>query len=229
MFATYRSAHEVDTERMAPLSNSVLSGKASQERITHEIRRRSRRFHLEADVASFLSPIAGEIARVYEDAKFVLTIRDCFSWLDSRIESYVALDHAGIAAPTRKARYENHDDHFEQEESPLREAGLRPLSSYLRYWSMSPTKVMGDVPSDRLCVVRTEDLDSAREALASFVGVSASSMRSVHANQNQRRRNLLGQIPREFIVDRAVEWCEPLMTEFWGADWVAMADRLPVA
>ena len=226
-FRRYRSAHEVDAARMVPLSTQLLDGALVAGRARKEIRRRSRRFNLEVDSANFLSPLAGEIAGVYDDAKFVLLIRDCFSWLDARVEWLVTRRYPTIWSENFAARYGRHPDVPVPEEAPLIAAGLLPIASYLRYWAELPDRVLRDVPEHRLRVIRTEDLDDANELLAEFVGVAPSTIETVHANRNLSRTGLLSTVPVQLIVDRATELCAPLMQRFWGSDWLTLTDRLP--
>jgi hypothetical protein len=175
-----------------------------------------------------LSPFAGTLASLYPDAQFILMIRDCFSWLDSRIERNIA-DAAYVNSALYAARYARRDDPFASEESPLRVAGLRPIASYLRAWADVNDGVLGNVPRDRLLVVRTEDLDASRAVLAEFAGVPQSSLRAVHANHRASRGGLLAEAPVSFVLARAEEHCRDLMEQFWGADWRQLTDRLPAS
>jgi hypothetical protein len=156
-------------------------------------------------------------------------LRDCISWLDSRVEWDRKLppDTVPVLAPLREARYGRYPEHFAPEEAVLREAGLRPLASYLRAWTDENAGVVRDVPAERLLVVRTEDLDGAAGTLARFAGVPEGTVHPVHANANADRVGLLAEIPREFVVERAQQHCTALMARFWGPDWCALQDRLP--
>lgn len=207
----------------------MLRGAPMNARARPELRRRSWRFNLEVDCANFLSPMAGEIAALYDDARFVLLIRDCFSWLDSRIEWLATRRHlhTPMWLESFAARYGQYQDVPAPEEAPLTAAGLLPIASYLRYWAELPENVLRDVPEHRVCVVRTEDLDGSNERLAEFVGVDPETIEVVHVNRNASRTGLLSKVPRPFVVDRAAELCGPSMQRYWGPDWVTLSDRLP--
>jgi hypothetical protein len=233
MFGRYRAAHEVDPERMLPLAVSVLEHELAVDsrRVRAELRRRSRRFHLEVDSAAFLNPFAGVLADLFVDARFVLALRDCFSWLDSRIEWDFRHSGSSVAMfePIRNALYHDFPDEYAPEEAPLRDAGLRPVASYLRVWTRQNENVLRGVPGERLCVVRTEDLDRSADRLARFAGVAEGTVVPVHANQNVLRTGLLAGVPRDFVVARAQEHCAELMHAHWGSDWLELASRLPSA
>jgi hypothetical protein len=120
-----------------------------------------------------------------------------------------------------------HQDRFAPEEQPLEAAGVLPLASYLRAWTETNLEVLDLVPAERLLVIRLDDLDASVPALAAFAGVDGSTLRPHHSNPASSRRGLLAELPPEFVVERVREHCAPLMERFWGADWPALADRLP--
>jgi hypothetical protein len=224
-FGRYRAFHEWDALRMAPKSNDFLRGELTAADARAELRRRSWRFNMEFDCGHFMSPFAGLLAEQYDDARFVLLVRDCFSWLDSRIE-YVLLKGPVLGRDSMEARYGQYGEHFHAGESALAAAGLFPIAAYLQYWSELTAQVMRDVPSERLLIVRTEDLDDSNERLAAFVGVDPSTISTVHFNHNEARTGILETVPNELIVELAQEHCTPLMQRFWGDNWVDLAARL---
>jgi hypothetical protein len=197
--------------------------------VRSELRRRSWRFNLEVDVAGNMTIFTAPLAQLYGDARFVMLVRDCFSWLDAKIESR-RVATAGPAHPD--LRYETalmtrFEEPFSPQESGLREARLLPIATYLRSWASQTQTVLDAVPSERLLVVRTEDLDQSTRLLAEFAGVPEDTVHTAHANHRTERCGLLAHIPPEFVVARAREHCAPLMERHWGSDWEHLADRLP--
>src|SRR6188472_2082412 len=85
MFDQYRSAHEVDAKRLLPIGEAILHGDLAVDsrRVRAELRRRNWRFQLDVDSAPFLNPLTPMLVELFDDARFVLVLRDCFSWLDS--------------------------------------------------------------------------------------------------------------------------------------------------
>jgi hypothetical protein len=209
MFGEYRAAHEVDPARMVPISTAVIDGDLALDsrRVRFELRRRRARFHLEVDSAPFLNPLTESLAALFPDARFVLTLRDCFSWLDSTVEweRLIPTQDVPLFAPMRTALYRQYPNDFALEEAPLRDAGLRPVANYLRVWAKRNTAVLRGVPAARLLVVRTEDLSGSAESLARFAGVPVRTVHAAHANANSVRSRVLADVPREFIVERARE------------------------
>jgi len=230
MFSEYRAAHEVGAERFVPVTVGVLSGQYAPDsrRVRFELRRRDVRFHLEVDSAHFLNPVAETLASLFPEARFVLTLRDCFSWLDSTVEhDFRDPEPDALWAPLRAVQNGSLGAFFAPEEAPLRDAGLPPVASLLRRWAKRNRTVLDGVPSERLLVVRTEDLSGAADTLARFAGVPVGTVHPAHANANVDHGGVLSEVPREFIVERALQHCAGLMEKHWGPDWTDLQDRLP--
>jgi len=225
-FGRYRSGHEWDRGRMTPVSNARLAGRLSAADARKELRHRSWRFNLEVDCAYFLAPFAGDLVAAHDDARFVLLVRDCFSWLDSRVEYALRPAQTAAGIESMAARYGRYDEPRRPEEAGLHDSGLFPLTAYLRYWAELSAAVVRDVPADRLCILRTEDLDDADARLAAFVGVDPSTILPAHSNHNERRTGVLRAVADEWIVELATEHCAPLMRQLWGDDWVSLRSRL---
>jgi hypothetical protein len=229
-FGAYRAAHEINRDRIRAVGAKVLTGELDVDsaRARAELRRRSVRYHLEVDVAGHMAVFAGTLAAVYDDARFVLLVRDCFSWLDSVVEQQLRSLRAGRTRDAYyHAKYLRFGDAFAAEEAPLQDAGLIPIASWFQGWADMNQRVLASVPPERLMVLRTEDLDDSAQVLARFAGVPASTVQAVHANRNPSPIGLLSEVPAEFVVEQAREHCGAVMERYWGADWCALRARLP--
>jgi hypothetical protein len=165
---------------------------------------------------------------MYADAKFVLLVRDCFSWLDSFVDQQIRdLRRSPLTRDAFfRAKYMSHDDQFAPEEAVLRDAGSLPVASWLRAWAGMNERVLRSVPPERLLVVRTEDLDDSTEVLARFAGVAPSTVRRAHVNRNPSPTGTLGQVPASFVVERAETHCASVMARVWGPDWRDLSARI---
>jgi hypothetical protein len=230
MLGGYRARHECDRLTIRDMTARVLAGDLALD--SPEVRRafrwRSVRYNMEADVAGNLSIFVGPLATLYPDARFVLLMRDCFSWLDSRIEHVLSRPHDD-RSPFHANRFARYDDAHDPVEAPLREAGLRPIASYLRSWAEISQGVLDAAPADRLLVIRTEDLDTSTPTLGRFLGIDPATIRVEHANHLSTRAGLLAAVPHAYVRERAEELCAPLMERFWGDEWTRLARQLPSA
>jgi hypothetical protein len=232
IFGRYRASHELDWARLLPLGARWYGGEASAAEVRRELRRRDWRFRLEVDSALFLVPFVDVLADLHPRAKFVLTIRDCFSWLSSRVDYDAARPawredpRACTFALLYTAQFDRYGERFRPEEAALVESGLRyPIAAELRFWAEANERMISVIPNDRLLVVRTEDLDSSVGELARFAGVQVASLLPVHANENPNRARLVERLPRGFVGDLAREYCGTVMERYWGPDWISVQER----
>jgi hypothetical protein len=230
VFGRYRSAHEIDAAHIVPLAAAAVRGGLSPQRARWELRRRNLRFGLEVDSAAFLSPFVPQLAESYPRARFLVLIRDCFSWLDSAVENHARTDvmRSGGSRHWRLMVRAIHGDGgpYEPADRPLEVRGLPSVDSYLRQWASRYTGLLAQTPSDRRLVLRTEDIDASRELLAQSFDLEPSTLEiGVHANVTPTRDGILGEVSASHVLGRAEHYCAPLMERFWGPHWRRLAPQ----
>jgi hypothetical protein len=223
MFArSFRSAHEAEARRMVPVAAQHLRGDLPS--ASRELQRRSR-LGLEVDVAGFLAPLAPELARLHPSARFVLTIRDCFTWLESVYAQILRFPAAPSSVwGTWRASLFPEPYRFDPREDAVEGLGLPPIRVVLSCWARTNGDLLAGVPQDRLMVVRTEDLGSAVPRLARFCGIEESSLDRHHENPGSLAcKRSLCHLPKSYLLEVAEEECSTLMVKYWGDRWLDLA------
>jgi sulfotransferase family protein len=221
-----RAGHEVDAERLVPPYASWLRGKPDVDAVRAELRQRAATLQLDVDVAALLAPFAGELATLFPEARFILTIRDCFSWFSSYVE-HVVRDPAPVSfwLEARDAGFPRPYE-YEPGDEALERRGLPPVRLGFRRWTEGNQGVLTGVPSERLLVVRTEDLSTSIDALASFCRVDRDRMQVVHDGAAPEIECVLADVRSEHLARVARETCAPLMERFWGPSWPDLVSRV---
>lgn len=214
----YRSAHEPYAEQ---LIEHVVAAAADPGRhsgaLADFVRRAEREYALEMNSSQLnvhvLDQLVGEDSR----SLFILTLRDCYTWLDSYYNHHLS-EHA--AEGKRRLRYLRHrpDLHpHRPEERALAERGLFSVDGCLSFWSWHVRTVLDAVPPSRLLVVRTGDFASNLPAVAGFLGVPEASLdrAAAHSHRAERRFHLVGGLDRSFLEDRVQEHCGALMAQWF--------------
>jgi hypothetical protein len=233
IFRRFRACHECGFERALPLSVAALRGNLRSSRASWEIRRRSLRYALEVDSAPFLSPLVPEIADVYPRARFLLLIRDCFSWMDSVLEHWARSGFAFSREPQNvwelylQVKYGHTSNEYLPEDGALASMDLPAVGVLMRVWAESNSRLLLEVPPDRLLVVRTEDIDASGERIARFCSVDSSELCIGDRNLAPLRQGILAGVPPAHAVHQAELHCASLMERFWGCDWQDLATRVP--
>ncbi|MEN8174641.1 MAG: sulfotransferase [Pseudomonadota bacterium] len=211
---TYHARHEPDK---LPLLRAIVAhqnGTLSNRKMASFIRRRDRALHLEMEASAFLGFVAGLLVREYPEARFILTIRDCYSWLDSSfnhlLSRYVSPEQMEFLhwwlKPERYASG-SHDRALEQ-------LGLFPLECYLQTWADHNRLIMEKVPRDRLLVVRTDEISRSIPRIADFLGIPAQSIVTDRSHQYraQEKFDVLAKMDQGYLSEAIEQIC----SEVWA-------------
>lgn len=220
IFARYRSAHEFMSRESAEVIGRHASGEMSREALTDFVRRRDVLGRLEMDSASFNYSFADILVDEFPSALFIVTIRDCYSWLDSLLNmlpsiapyvpdwvvEYGRRVNGGVLPPSALASREMLLQHLPD----LIETGLR-------LWSGANERLLRVLPPDRTLFVRTGEISSSLDRIAAFVGVPATTLSAErsHLFPGGEKLGLLHEIDYRFLDERFTYYCRDLMREFF--------------
>jgi hypothetical protein len=144
----------------------------------------------------------GTLLKLYPNAKFVLTVRDCESWVRSLTNHFLTRPMQPNSAwkDFRDLRFGTVDKPNPIEQ-PLLDGGFYSLEGYLAYWLKHNRRVISRIPSDQLFVVSTDSLAREARAICEFLGVDpkfASTKRS-HSFAGQYVESPLDAIDRDYL------------------------------
>jgi hypothetical protein len=168
------------------------------------------------DSSQLNASVIEHLVELFPDARFILTIRDVYSFVNSAIDHHMA--RAGGSETWRlmnrhKCGGFSHSSH----DAPLKEKGLFPLEGYLSYWARHNEAVLRAVPPSRLLIVKTREIGASFERIAEFVGVSIDTLdrQSAHAYPAVQKLNVLGCLDSDYLEDRVHTHCHALMSKFY--------------
>lgn len=221
----YRSQHEAELAAMVPIAAAVAEGSHDPAVVQAVLLDRHERLRLEVDVAGFLNPLVAELVAGFPDARFILTIRDCFGWLESRVDQRARIVREGTSPPPhlRDAERSSYAEPYDVGDAWFEDLGLPSARGLLHRWADANARVLEAVPPERLLVIRTEDLDESVPALAAFTGCPADRLSVARSNVRTVRTGVLDRLDRARLVAAAEEHCGTLMERYWGPDWRALA------
>jgi hypothetical protein len=220
MFSTtVRTGHE--TEAVPLMENFVAwkSGRMDEAQFCQWLHARDRRLALEVDSSTLNRDIIDVLIREFPDARFLLTIRDCYSWCNSHINHFLRFRHemAPIWMQLGKWRMGEREYPHASEDRILKEQGLRSLDFYFAFWAWHNMGVLEQVPPDRLLVVRTDEIGKRAFEIAEFAALPRRAVRveRTHEFRNAGKQQILQQIDRDFVETTAERHCRPLMDRFF--------------
>jgi hypothetical protein len=228
---TVRSGHEATA---GPLIDRIIGwkqGALSEAEIRSWLHDRDRELALEVDSSGLNFHVVDLLVNEFPSAKFVLTIRDCYSWTNSMLKHLVRFPTEKIPshwARMRAFNLENEPPVYAPEEENLRQEGLDSASRLLSQWAKRNALAIEKIPAERLFVVRTDQLKQRAFEIADFVGLHRRLVRPerAHEFQNPSKRMPLLELDPQFVERAAMKYCRPLMNQFFP-EIRSVADALP--
>ena len=219
IFENYRSAHHPDADHRLPMARDCLTGTLNIERAAKLLRRRDRILWLEMESSTLSGILIEPLMLACPGKRFILTIRDVYSWCDSWIDHNINSPPAKDSAFAALDRVRLKLDEFRPNnyDAPLTERGCAPLASYFQLWAHHNAQVLRSVPEDRLFVLKTEEIASRIQELATWIGIPGDSLRADRAwlFAAPRKHRLLSLLDPGYVQATAEQYCAALLKQFF--------------
>ncbi len=223
----YRSAHEPEGGLLCNQILAYATGKSDKSELTRIVKRRDRRLGLEMDSNNDNYFLLDILVNEFSEAKFILTIRDSYSWLDSFLNHqyhgilYVRANYPFQKnCPMKRSDIIFGADEFKHapEEKILADNGLYTLDGYFRYWKEHNSRVIATVPKDKLLIIKTKEINQDIPKIETFLGLTPGTLLT-KARENVRRekqkQNFLSKIDKDFLEEKANFHCKELMDKYF--------------
>ncbi|MGD1911608.1 MAG: sulfotransferase [Rivularia sp. (in: cyanobacteria)] len=214
---TVRSQHEPQDNGLIEQILDFEAGRSSSQNLKKYIRTREKQLHLDVDSSQLNFFVLDILINEFNNAKFLLTIRDCYSWLNSIINDSLRRTTSKEWIKFRDFRFKPEVFEHQPEENILKEHGLYTLNGYLSYWAMHNKKALSTVPDERLLIVRTDQISNKAYEIAEFAGLTQNSidLQKSHAFKNPTKYGILSKIDSDYLEQRVHHYCQPLMKQFF--------------
>lgn len=179
---SFRSAHEYMLLPCLAAVENRAAGRWSQAEFRAFARQREDAGNLEVDSSGLNFAFLPFFLEMHPNVKIILTIRDCYSWLNSCIGAFYRAN--GKEHP-RHVRNLVNSLHYAPD-GTMRWTDRRQCKLCLRHmlltWASVNQHVLRTVPSERLLVLNTGDLTRAVQPVARFAEVPEELLDPHHAN-----------------------------------------------
>ena len=215
--STVRSEHEPEHGLVINKILAFGQGRLDEEKMRRYLRRRDRRLYLEIDSSHLNVFFVELLVEEFKSARFVMTIREPYSWLNSFINHSLLRDQGRQWVRLCDFMFRPDILTHPAEEQVLKERGLYTLEGYLGYWATNIQKVISSVPADQLLIVRTDQITKRAFEIADFSGLPRTAVRPEQSHTFKRPGDLglLHEIDREYLQQRVSQFCQPLMDKFF--------------
>jgi len=221
LFANYRSAHHPDAHARLILAIRYLQGQLDAARAQRTLRRRDWLLQLELESSSLAGILIQPLVKACPQKKFILTIRDVYSWCDSWLDHNINQPPTGssLFAVLDQIRLRVKDFPPTKWDAPLTERNLPPLACYFQLWAHHNAQVLHAVPKDRLLTIKTDEITDRIPDIAAWAGVSSGALRADQAwlFATTHKHRMLARLDPSYVRDSARRFCGPLMKEYFAA------------
>lgn len=217
----YRSQHEPDGGNLIYLKNEMNNGRLDRKKIIQFLGQRDRRNNLHMESSDFAGYFYNEFCQLDPSSKFILPIRDCYSFLDSIINHQInhPVTAGNIWKLGRDINYDINGHSPSEEENVLNDyPGLYTIRGYLTYWANRNTGVLNDIPSDRLLTLKTSLIREKLNEISIFLNIPKESLnlQKSHSFKAPKKYNLLSSINPDYIENLVKETgCKDVMRDIY--------------
>ena len=206
----FRTKHEPTYIEFARLIEMRRNGKIEENELIHWISRRDSMLWLELESSHPMAWFCDILNKKFPYAKFILPIRDCYSWLDSIINQHLNFQWQKESMNLRDIFFNNGSEY---ESLLLKNLNLYSIDGYLSYWASHNNFVLDSVPEDRLLVMPTHQIKARIIHIAKFVGVSVADLSQIkaHSNKAKEKHYILKSIDTSLIISKIVSICGPVI------------------
>jgi hypothetical protein len=213
----WRMEHDFKAEETARMIAARSRGELATGELADYARRRDAAGRLEVDSSRSHQGWVSVLAEVFPDARFLFTIRDVWSWLDSTLNQYLRR----AAEPETRARFERFvvpgttttvARAFSSERELLKRFDA-VAEMFAAEWAGVNEKTLAQLPKGRTLIVRTHEIGDRLADIAAHVGVPEGSLNAAGAHENKARARfgVLARVePRR--LERVERLAAPLMS-----------------
>jgi len=189
LFSNYRSVAEYKERESVELITAWKDGWIGESTLRDYILYRHKVGQLEMDTAGFNHFYLHILVKEFPEAKFIFTIRDCHSWVNSllRVISRWRKHFLDISQemPDWMLNYgrilfgEYDWNWFNSYEDLLK--NLDPLvEMFIKSWVELNSRILSLLPPERSLVLKTSEISCSQERLADFIGIPANTLTEHH-------------------------------------------------
>jgi hypothetical protein len=218
LFGEFRAGHEFMMRESCTSLVAWLKGSISSTELRRFLRHRATVGLLEVDSATFHWAYATELVREFPDAKYIVTYRHWYSWLDSVLDMLMTssrelpdwfYDYGRLVTGVPLSRSD-----FSSRRRAV-DAVQANLEQLLEHWNYVNRRLLQSLPSDRRLLLNTCSIGDRIPEIARLAGVEPHRMRSAsaHSNRTTVRHRLLTQVNQASLRDQGRRRCEALLHE----------------
>lgn len=202
----YRSIHEGRYIESIEYLARRRAGTVSESELIRWLLRRDVMLWMECESSHVLCWFSDLLKDLFVDAKFVVTVRDCYSWTNSVIDQHL---NSNPPEAFRRLRDVYYGERSADPDSILTRLGEFTLEGYVGYWARHYAYLLDHLPEQRTLFVWVRDLGARTHDMAEFAGVPASTLDAgqSHTHKAPEKHDVLGQLDPDVVRETILASC----------------------
>ena len=193
------SYHEPETNTLLYLfRQSRYQGMTLKEQVSI-LKSRDSQLWLEMESNFMLGLVLEPLAEAFPNAKYVLTVREPYSWLESQINQQLLFGH--IEPFYSAFQYMFGTIPHSKVDAKLSEMGLNSIEGYLSYWGRANSTALDCFPSQNLFVISTKQITSKASEIADFVGLENITSETHSYARKDKKVKVLDFVNKEYLEE----------------------------
>lgn len=209
IFSRYVSYHDFKRSEPELMLALYRKGRINKREFEKFLLRRDHKMWAEMESSGGIHRYIDSLINIFPRSKFILTLRDCYSWCDSYIDASINHPYKGLHPPLNPL-------FFKDKESAAR--NIIPILNYaLSMWRDVNEWIMKICPPERLLVVNTDHILKDIGDIADFLEIPVDSLlpEMAHSNQSQRKYHVLSTAPYSLLKSIFEEKPMPVMQKYF--------------
>jgi len=210
----FRSGHEVDPQQTLQLAIDYQKGTLTKEQAGNILINRDQLLNLEMESAHHFAYICDILVEIFPIAKFIITIREPYSHLESRLNWNKTQSHP---AWRNYINFFIEREHlgYEKEEILLREKNLYSLDTYLKQYADHYKRVLNTIPIEKRIIIKTNELNYSTEKIAHFLDIDSRKIIIAHSKKNTGKERILDNLDQSFVRNKIWHNCKEIIKEYF--------------
>jgi hypothetical protein len=209
----HRAAHEPEREQILEMILRESRGDISQGEIGAYLIARDKRLNLEYNIAWANQFLIGHLLSVFPDARFIVLVRDPFTWLQSICGHLASRDVPRDVREFLDWWFRPDMYLHTRHDHALQSLGIYSIAAYLNAWNRHVTACSQLIPPHRRLILRTHDLGRSHQQLADVLQISVGdfNINNEHMNRRTWPDRLESLLDRSYLVEMVTSICHENM------------------
>ena len=214
---SYRAAHEPERAETFKMILRQSEGEIDTDSFDDYLRQRERRLNLEYDIAWANQFIIDRLLTVFGEAKFIVLIRDPYSWLQSTVGHLISRQLPAEVPPFLDWWFKPEQYPHTSRERALEAQGIYSLAALVNAWNQHIKTCTQLIPPERCLILKTHELNRSHQRIADFLQIPLKTLdrEKGHINQSTWNGRLDSLVDTNYISKVVNSMCAESMTRYF--------------